>query len=1054
MSRFEASSYAQTVPFIKALYDRIPKPALTSKDTFSYLRRLERLKLSCESKLQCRIHYPSQKQQIAAKSLQNFIVMPDFSVKRYVGPNDDNYDTTLQLDPKRDLLVKQKRADAIIIYTSESCRTSGIANILNNDHYEILFVISFSRDVAVGVLDALLDEWKTTSFTKAVFAEVPQSWDAFFTSGGFKQYPYATFGNLLPKHSFLHTWVLNDLDEWKSVSSVMGPTIEQDLKFPADPDIKDVKIPIVETGLLFSPEAYPSDISQATVRFNEDYRALLNFGRNVQGKINVEDAANVKQVMQRMFAFAQLVAKNEQWNQTIDVERMFADFGVEANPSTQTMYNDLVQRNDAAEMLANVLVMRSFASMFPRFTSQQIDIEARLLQPLMDSTMRTQSRKWIVANLSEAKDFAALNPYSTDTLKEVQGRMMQLRSSWRGHVQSISRSVSMLENELKGRGGAPNAPEVTPIVVLQKRAAQIIQTAKEMETEYQHTLERVGTNMVADKAAVLTLLDWKEQSQNNIESLQKMSFDSESVMVTYDAEVPAAQQATALVDSLVATTQNTNTKDDASERTVAGVALQNASPDVNGLDELMAQFNKNLDQLKAVEKQRKREIRTKMRDLASLGVGARQDIKKLAETQHVDMTTKSQAERKEIIDLARGCDLQLQASISNPIFQENPDAEKESLISEENLIQLHNLLVSQTNCLTRYYDSMQLLEKKIEHETGSIVREETHKTIQTLIALEKKADIAITEARLLQDNVKTAKFVSDVKAIEDGVALMIANRTEMTKLHQQINDTLQPNAVSQLSTADRKQILESANELLVVVVSTLLEMKQNIISKTEQFRLLNAALESNKNLSNALKQSQESARVAAAHKKTLELAQLTNNALHEKMAIVASPYRKATASYDNLNEQVQSITQQHQIALMQLSQKLQSDLDQNASDEVIKQDIHKISAYYTRHKQVLQGMDIGRENEDIWLVVQRAKETLGLHKQEYDNASSDWSRKQKKMKHVAELLSNLESAVDNKDQDSARETTEKLRAINFKEVYTPDNEAMNLFANTKHLLME
>lgn len=1057
MLTFNAVGFQEGVPFVQSLYNRISNPSLTAEETKTYLQRLQRLKTSCNNDLRCLINYPPVAEQ---HGMQDYVVEVTMdqnraTVKKRKAVNDLE---DAQLPPEKIALVKQKRANAVIIFTPKGCRATEVPNILASNHYEILFVIAISRDIAMNVLNMLLAMWKDNNLTESVFAEVPRSWDDFFLSAGFKQYPYETFGTLLPKHSFLHTWVLTNLQNEKQVPAVFETSSQNDLKFPNDPDMKTIDLPPAQTGFLFGLDPYPTDIQQATVRFNEDYTAMLNYGRSAQGQIALTDAEGVRQVLQRMFAFARLAAKNPIWRQMIEVEQLFTEYGIVSEPSTQTMYNDIVRRNDANEMLTNIWVMRSFASMFPRFTQQQINLEKSFLQPLMDANGRAESRKWIVANLSQPSDFAALNPFSEVTLKAVHGRMVELRGMWKGRVTTIAKSIKTLEGQVKLQGDKKqDAPEVAPIVALQKRATEIVQNAKDVENTFQQTLSSVVKNSNMDKTALLMIQDWDRESKSNVESLQQLAFDTQSSFWTPEnSELSIAEKATSLVNDLVTASKDSIAKTGETASDVPGMTFKTATADEQSLAKMMQEFNANFEQLKQIETNRKAEIRGKMRTLAAEGLGIRNSIKELADSPSVpDLSPALEKERKTLFDLARGCELQLQASISNPMFRNNDtDPDKESLVSEQDLVNLHNMLVSQRECLERYYQSIQLLDKRIQDQNGAKALNETRQALQSIMNFEKKADVALSEAQMLLANAKQSAFDVDIRQMENGIAQMSRRRADMRQLHQDLDATLQPQA-AQFPKTIRNEKVDNAKKILEDIVRELLMLQQTVVAKTEQFRLLHAALENNKNLTEALKNSKESARLAEKHKNDLVLAERTTAALNEKMAVVASPLRKTTASFENLNEQAKSMTQKHQIALMQLVQKLRQDMDTpKTTTNDIETDIRAISAYMTKHEESLRQGDFSAEKEHIEDAVRNAQDVLRTRKAHYQKAQLAWEKSKDKMQHVSELLSELKIAVRERQPDFIRSVLHRLHEAKFTEVYDITDDVMHLFERAKKIIQK
>lgn len=1039
------------VGYVQSIYDRIVKPELSREDTRSYLRRLERLKKSCQNELQTYIHYPSVEQQLATGTLASYVVRKGIIDGAVVVQRQQADGTFMdiangnQLGSDKIIMIQQKRADAVIVFTNNACRVNKFDSIAEQ-HREILFVLAQSRDVAVAALNHVMASWKTDP--KAIFAEVPESWDAFFMSAGFKQHPYEAFGTLLPKHSFLHTWVLGGYQDLKRVNEIFEVASEKDMIFPADPEITDVKQPKTQSGLLINVDAYPNDTIKANARFLNDYTTILNFARSSNGQIELDDADTARITLQRMFGFARMVDKQETWRHMIEVERAFADFGLFTTPSTQSLYLELAQRNNVSEMLANLWVMRSFASAFPRFASQQIALEVNTLQPKMSHDARMRSRKWIVANLSQPNDFGALNPFSFETLKAIHARMLTLRQSWKDRVGGLARSIAILEGEIPV--GSKTDPDVAPIVALQKKTADIIQNAKDVEAQFQRTLTSTR-NELKEKSHTLSVQDWITESQTSAQTLQTFAFDPSTLASNSVVAPIPAEKATALVANIVAESQRQQAAQASGETVVGGVTLQTASPDNDALDKLMATFNDNLKKLKDMEVARKKEIREKMTKLAAEALGSKAELQKLAQVNHPDLSASMQDERQNILKLAQGCDMLLQSSILNPIFKANDDPIKESQTSEVELTQLHNILVSQRDCLERYYKSMQMLENRIVVEAGENGIAATRDTLQTLLGYERKADTAISEGKLVIEKAKSADFRANIEVLEKDIAQMNLKRGVLMQQHQELESLLQklPNPES-MAKAQRVSLLTVAKNTLDDIVRILLGLRQKWLVSTEQFKLLSAIQTNSKNLDAAVKEAQSSARIAAERQKQLEIEQATNNALGERLTVLTSNDRHTTASFSNLQAKAKSFKQNHQIALMQLAQKLQMDVENSKTPaHTIHADIRNIDEYLKKHSDALDADDFSGEKAQILDAVSEAKRLLDSG--EHQQRQLERNDKQMRMLKVKKLMDELQDAVDDENADDIRFLSSELRALDFRSVYTIDEDTRELLKQARYI---
>lgn len=1049
-------SFDSAVPFVQSIYDRIPKPELSREEARSYLRRLERLKGTCLDKLKTAIFYPSPKEQVASAPLKNYVVVPDGPENvgiqtRIVAAGGTVNFTNAKLEEKVQNQILYKRANAVIIFTAEACRVKDSSKIIPDEHMEILFVLAVSRDIAVFALNTLIGKADLS-----IFAEVPKTWDEYFQGAGFTKHPYESFGTLLPKHSFLQTWVLNAPLKGKPVNAVFEATSSEELKFPADTESKELEIPSTKASLFINDEAYPKDNASAKARFSEDYTLLLNMARMSNGQVELEDAKSVRVVLQRMFAFARNTNKPDTWRMMIEVERAFADFGVLADPSTQSMYNDLIRRNNTTEQLANLWVMRNFASMFPRFAPQQISLEANTLQRAMKtSAERTESRTWIVANLTQASDFAALNPFSFATIKALALRMQDLRQSWEDRVKNLSRSIAVLGNQVQvdESKSSSDSANVAPIVALQKKAAEILKTARDVEVEFQRAVRSFQKQPAhpVDKAQHLTMDDWVLKSEQNSRRLQTLTFDATSVGATTNATQVPAPKATALVASLVAASQKENAVASNDTSSVNGVNLETAGPDNDALKKLMYTFNTNLTQLQNLEMARKREIREKMTKLAANALGAKAGLAKLAKIEHPDLSTKSEQERTDILERARGCEMQLQLSIVNPIFNENDEA-KEAQISEQDLIQLHNTLISQEQCMSRYYQAMQILEQRIKQESETTTVAATRTALQEVLGYKQKADIAILEAKAIVERTKSASFKTDTENLTADIATMTAHRLEITQMMQRLEDGLQPSK-SALGKEVRNEIVQSAKNLLTEIVTIRLNLGNRIVTETEQFRLLSAMHMNQKNLQKAEMDAAQSARVAAETKAQLELEYATKHALKDKFTVATSNHRHATASFSKLQEMKDEAISRHKIGIMQLAQQLQMDLDQKPlSVATIERDIQKIGSFFKKHNFDFDREDFADEKQTVARLVTQAQQVIEQRRRHQNDERSDWENKQQKMKKINTLMTDLQDAVSNEDEDEVEDIAEQLDDLDYTSVYTPGPDARKLIHKANRLV--
>lgn len=1015
------SDFTQGVAYIKALYARIPKTDLVNhKDVPTYLQRLSRLQQSCPNKLKFWIHYPDATEQTPTEKVQRVIFNPDtkFQVK-----NTDGSLSKPKLTSSQQEFVKMNRSNAIIVLAQTgTCRVTKFDHI-PDDHTEILFVLALSMDVATQFLNHVIPYGKNS-----IFAEVPAVWDGYFHSAGFEQKTSHDFGNLLPKHSSLHIWVLPIGKTEEEVKSIYPGTLGEQLKFPVDSDIKHVTEPVLPKSLVVNADVYPDDAKQALGRFFNDHATLMGFGRDLTGNIAQEDGASIRMVLSRMFEFAKIADPNTGiWPAMLEAESLFAEFGIIADPSTQTWYAGIVDRNNVQEIRSNLLMMRGFATSFPRFASQQIKIEANLRSSMTTTDEKMASRDFMVQNITNAGDFDFLpNLDSFATIKMIHARMRHLRSVWRGRHDAITRAIAAIRTQAQTQ--SPSAVDTAPSIALEKRDKELIRNGQDTEGAFQRILTFANKDL-SNSADQANVVEWIAESRASANEFQSMTVDT---VFSADPNTPItlapAPNTNALAAKLLASSQQeilASNQPNSSERSqlqAAGVELKIATPiDATKLQTMMDQFNRDLETLATIERNRKNTIRNNMNETATKALGVSTELQQLSGKSRPDLSHERQKELRDIIDRSKQCHLQLLTVIADPRFKTNVNNKEEDKVTEHDVMGLNNVLVSHSKCLSRYYDTLQLFDKSVEEDYKSRNGADNREALAIVNRQITQAQVAIAEATNELENIKNGAFVVDFKQVTDNIATMKSKCGLLVQFQMQLQDASeQPLDVSKAITKQKRdEILAKCKQELVEIVRLRLDITKTHVQQTDQYRLLQAIRTNQQKIDEAAEQARISAELAKEHLKKQEIAELARNRLGELAAVIQSPDRHVTASFAELAKQTRKKEDHYRLALMQLVSQLETDMQDGEPHHVVLKDLNAINAFLQMHEASLVNENYDQEKERIGRAVTDAKRLL---KREDS----------KRTTHVNELhkIRGLRKAANDGDLDAVRNLLNQIEDVN------------------------